>query len=104
MFSPSRAGPYLAALIVAGLAAGSATAKDAGHRVVVAPPVRPHLMVIEGDQEFSIQPASTGAPCATRIPAATTSRLALGLNLKLDRSLFSAAVQARPESPDAPRR
>ncbi len=99
MFSSSRHLPCLAALIAAGLAAASAQARDAGP-LPAASPAR--LAIVETDHEFAIRTVPGGAPRPKPGPA--TGRLALGRNLKLDRSLFDAVAQSRPEDSDAPRR
>lgn len=101
MFTPSRHCLCLVALIATGLAAGSAQARNTAP--LPATP-RPHLAVVDTGGEFSIQTTPTGAPCTARSSGAAAGKLALGFNLKLDRSLFSAAGQTVSEASDAPHR
>lgn len=100
MFTPSRHCLCLVALAATGLTASSAQARNTNP--LPATP-RPHLAVVAAGDAFSIQPG-TGAPCTAQGSGTATGKLALGFNLKLDRSLFSAAGQTASEASDAPHR
>jgi hypothetical protein len=100
MFKPSRHRTCLVALVAAGIA-GSAQARDVAPQT---PAPRTRLAVVETGQEFSIQTSPTGVPRAGQAGSAAGDRLALGLNLTLDRSLFAAAAKKPMEASDAQRR
>jgi hypothetical protein len=62
------------------------------------------LAIVESDHGFAIQAANDGAPCASKASANAAATLALGTNLKLDRSIFRSAVHGQLEAIDAQRR
>jgi hypothetical protein len=104
MLSPARSGPRLCALLAAGLIASNSHAGGPGGPSGVPLTPRAELAVVETGQGFSIQPATVGTPRSPARPAGTAAMLALGANLKLDRSIFASAAHSRPESTDAQNR
>ncbi len=103
MLNPQRSGPALGTLMVASLFAGSAHAHDHARQSPVLVPSHAALAVVESDQGFAIQAMNDGAPCASKPSANAAATLALGTNLKLDRSIFRSA-HGQSEAIDAQRR
>ena len=104
MLKPQRSGPALGALMVASLFAGSAHAHSHSRQTPMPVPSHAVLAVVESEQGFAIQASIDGAPCASKASANAATTLALGTNLKLDRSIFRSAAHGQLEAIDAQRR